>query len=78
MNAAEEMLLKKSIRKRNKDVLQIREKTNQDKNYHDRIHQVEYDIEKGIDFFEQGEQKKYDKSKIKKMDTLKQKVKQNE
>jgi len=66
------MLLKKNIKKRAKDITKVREQTNQGIDYHGRIHQVECDIEKGVDFFDQGEQKNFDKNKLKRMDTLKQ------
>ena len=39
---------------------------------------MEWNIEKGIDFFSGGETLKYNKDKIKKIDTLKQQVKKNE
>ena len=41
MSAAEEILTNKGLRKRNKDIEKVREQTNQNNDYHGRIHQVE-------------------------------------
>jgi len=50
----------------------VKNQTNQDVDYHSRIHKVEQDIERGMDFFsmDSGEVKEVNKDKIKRMTTL--------